>query len=154
LLLGAARRARPSELADGTFVLRYHWAVQAFGWITALLIDGFLVVAFTSDHPPPTSAGWVIGILCTNAALAALIVEPLVVRVHVSNSGISIRSPWGRARSLAWEHVTSIVYSPSLRWFVVTGVDGTKIRVNEMLIGIPQFLNAASTHASESVRAS
>jgi hypothetical protein len=65
------------------------------------------------------------------------LLETLLVRVSVSGWGIVATSPWRGERRLAWHQIEQITFSPSMMWFVVTGNDGTRVRISKLLNGVP-----------------
>lgn len=78
-------------------------------------------------------------------SLAGL-VEVARTGVEVSAYGVAVDSSWRGKRQL-----DQITYSPNMMWFVLTGNDGTRLRVSHTLRGIPAFGAKVREHLGESV---
>jgi hypothetical protein len=101
------------------------------------LLAGLLLYA-----PPQTLGQWCVFALFSAFTLSMvyLLVETLTVRVILGAEGLAARSPWRGWRTLLWEEIVEVSYSPTNGWFVLTGPQREKIRVSILLVGIRSFV--------------
>ena len=78
---------------------------------------------------------------------AMMIREYYIVRVEVSETGMTWRKLSGARKALAWKDVKSVRYSNALKWFRVEAANGDVARLSAMLMGLPQFAQMAWDHA-------
>lgn len=74
------------------------------------------------------------------------------VRVEWTETAVSIASPWAPPRCLPWDQIVEVKYSPSARWFIVRGSDGTRIRLGNLLGGLGELLDEMKRRTSDEVR--
>jgi hypothetical protein len=82
------------------------------------------------------------------AAMSLLLVlEYIVDRHRVSESGMDYRRLSGRRRDLRWADLRSVRYSPFMRWFRLETAGGEVARISAMLAGLPEFAHLLLRHA-------
>lgn len=73
-------------------------------------------------------------------------VDYFVARHHVSVRGIDYGRLTGPRRSMAWQQVRRLRYSPSMKWFKIESHEGEVARVSAMMLGLPEFARLALAH--------
>ena len=143
-------RASRSPTTDAQ-VLRYAPVLRPVFATQLLLFPGLLAAILWLDPPsrwePPWSEWILVAIFGSFALVAAAgLLETLTLRVEVSPRGVQIDSPWSGVRTLAWNEIVEVGYSPAMMWFTLRGRDGTRIRVSRLLRGIPDLARALRAH--------
>lgn len=137
----AMRRAPETPSVPDVVVLRYGAFLKMFAWIIALGIPGLLIwvmmqVPLRSPHGPLIVGGGVLGLAILGGLL---LIETARVRIAVTDEGIQSASPWRRERVIPWQQVSKVSFSMLNRWFLVTSIHGTTIRVSVFLKGVREF---------------
>jgi Bacterial PH domain len=78
---------------------------------------------------------WLIICLIFAAMTAWALLEVFVVRLIVSEEGITSVSPWTGRRFFRWDEIEQIRYSKFSRWYVIAGPARKKIYASEYLNG-------------------
>lgn len=134
--LGRARmKARP--MAESR-VLVHPRSTLIIGVACTVIFAAFTVLALTRMND---AAPLFIFLLFGGFLLGSLLVirEYYVVRVEVSESGMTWRKLSGARKELKWVDVKTVRYSNSMKWFRVETMNGDVARISLMLMGLPQF---------------
>lgn len=147
LFLAARRPALPQPGTDAIH-LRYSTPLRVFAWVTALGIPALLVVVmvYLPLRRPfnPWSAGALL--LAFGILGGLLLLETEKVCISLTDQGIRGTSPWRGPREFPWNQVQDVSYSLLNRWFVLTSLQGQKIRVSCFLVGIRTFVAKLKQH--------
>jgi hypothetical protein len=74
-----------------------------------------------------------------------LVVDYFTARHEVSDAGMRHGSVTGR-RDIEWAEVSSVQYSPAMKWFRLETRSGRVARVSAMLVGLPEFARLLLAH--------
>jgi hypothetical protein len=154
LALRATRRPPPVDAASGAVVLRYHFLIRALSVPVALFPLALVVLLFV--FPPKdraevlAAAGVLVGF---TLAGAFLLLETWLFRVIVTDQEVIRHSPWRRPVLIPWDEVVEVSYSRLNSWFVLTASDGRKVRVAQLLSGVPTFAARVQRHLRPEVYA-
>jgi hypothetical protein len=124
---------------DGQHVVAYGRPMKALVLVFWLCWVGFFVAAiFAPAQDRIVAAAVVLGVLLL---VLPLHLEFFGVRVTLDASGIRARSPWRPMRLIPWAAVTSVRYSPMLRWYVVETAGFGRLRLHDYLSGTDTLLS-------------
>jgi hypothetical protein len=143
-LLHCARRghAEREGLSD---VLRLEYALP-LRWLFVCFVAGFLTFLGLTLLLNPTGMDEPSKLVEPVVLIVALCflggLETWLVRIELSDYGITSHSPWTGQRRLAWGEIAELQFDATWSWFVVRGQDGTKIYLNLLLKGLPSFAAA------------
>ena len=121
--------------------------MHVFAWLTLLIFCA--IAGWQLKSPPPRpgmESGQIIGAIMLILFGLATITEVRGTAHRANPEGLRHVGPWSRSRFIAWSDVTSVRYSAMMQWFRVTGRDGTRIRVSQYLIGMPDFARLIKRH--------
>lgn len=109
----------------------------------------FSGIAVLSNVYGNRTATWgTTAVLLGIAAMSLLLVlDYIVARHRVSESGMNYGRWSGRRRDLRWADLRSVRYSPFMRWFRLETASGEVARISAMLIGLPEFAHLLLRHA-------
>jgi len=140
LVRGSERTAPTTE--DGALVLRYPGAVRGallvLAILLALLAAAGFVIAFFEDMPVPAMC-IVLGVAGFFALFAPYLWLERDVIVLVDGGGVRKRDWRRRYRSLAWDQLSALSYSPANHRWRLAGRGGEVLRVSSMLLGAREF---------------
>jgi hypothetical protein len=144
-------RARSDDLTD-VQRLEYDLLLRWFFVVLVAASVGFLGLVFLFN---PTGmddpAKLIEPVACMVVLCLVGSMEAWLVRIELSEHGITSHSPWTGERRLAWGDITELAYDETWSWFVVRGMDGTKIYLNLLLKGLPSFSRAVRNHLDQQV---
>ncbi|HEY7041339.1 MAG TPA: hypothetical protein VID28_20900 [Methylomirabilota bacterium] len=135
-------RARPTSEARR---LAHPPSTLIIGLVVFALFAGIAVVS--NVYANKTTTWLTTTVFLGFAALALwLVVDYFVARHEVSDAGLRHGSVTGR-RDIGWAEVSSVQYSPTMKWFRLTTRSGRVARVSAMLVGLPEFARLLLAHA-------
>ena len=76
-----------------------------------------------------------------------LVLECIIARHWVSETGLIYRRWPGTRHSLQWQDLASVRYAPVMKWFRLETKSGEVARISAMLTGLPEFAHLLLTHA-------
>ena len=142
---GGLSRAKPGEL-------RYS---RMFRWL-ALIVTiaptlGVVAIYLLSQRAQQTldtgeRVAFIGMLFCFPALGLPLVIEFFRVRHGFDERGLSFRSPWSRARHIAWNDVASLKWRQIMKWLDIETVAGTKIHLSPWLAGTRAFAETALEH--------
>ncbi len=131
------RKGLPSERG----VLAYPPLLLVVGVVYTLTFLGFAILMFLTT--PNSTEKWNFFLLFVAFSLGGLpiIAASLFERHRVSVWGIEYSPLFGVGifGYLSWSEVRRVKFSRFMRWFILEGHDGTKVRVSAMMVGLPEF---------------
>ena len=139
-VMAGAKRPAKRDPSTGHLVLEYHPAIRILAFVTGAGMSVLIVVlVFVMPFKNPEDP-YVAGALFLFFVLlgGSLYLESMV-RVELCDDEISAWSPWRGSRSLRWDDIAEVTFSPSAQWFTVVSRSGVKIRVHTMMRGIREF---------------
>jgi hypothetical protein len=147
-------RAKLADVGDGTTiqVATYPMAMQAFAW--SMLVIGIPVAAVIGGYDALHGAvvmGTVISVAIV-VVLLGTVAELTRVRVEWTDTAVTLASPWSTPRSLDWDEIVEVTYSPTAAWFVVRGRGGAKIRLPNLLGGLGDLFEEMKRRGSDELR--
>ncbi len=138
LWLSRARlRRRPYHERD---ILAYPPILLVFGIIYLLLFLGFAVLILLTTSGAERLKFFLLSVAFSLGGLP-IIAASLFEKHRVSALGIEY-SPLlgvGSGGYLPWSEVRRVKFSSFMRWFILEGYDGTKVRISVMMMGLPEF---------------
>ena len=122
-------------------ILAYPPILLVFGIIYTFIFLGFAMLIFLTL--PNGAEKWRLFSFFVALSLGGvpIITTSLFERHRVSAWGIEY-SPLlgiGAGGYLPWSEVRRVKFSRFMRWFILEGYDGTKIRISAMMMGLPEF---------------
>ncbi len=130
------RKRLPSERG----VLAYPPLLLVVGVVYTLTFLGLAILMFLTL--PDSTEKWNLFLLLVAFSLGwpPIIAASLFERHRVSIWGIEYSPLFGIGTSgyLPWSEVRRVKFSRFMRWFILEGYDGTKVRVSAMM-GLPEF---------------
>ena len=154
LALQAMRRPPAVDPASGALVLRYHFLIRALSIPIALFPLALVVLLFAFPPKDRAEVLAAVGVLVGfTLAGAFLLLETWLFRVVVTDREIIRHSPWRRPVTIPWEEVGAVSYSRINSWFVLSAADGRKVRVAQLLGGVPTLAARIQRHLPPEVYA-
>ncbi len=139
LWLSRARlRKRPYPERD---ILAYPPILLVFGIIYFLFFLGFAVLMLLTIPNSAERLKFFLLFVAFSLGGLPIIAASLFERHRVSALGIEY-SPLlgvGSGGYLPWSEVRRVKFSSFMRWFILEGYDGTKVRISVMMMGLPEF---------------
>lgn len=144
----AARRPVLPQPGTGAIFLRYSTPLRVFAWLTALGIPALLVGVMIYLPLRDPNAPFLAGSLMLSFGLIGglLLLETERTRITLTEEGIHSVSPWRGVREFPWKQVGDVSFSILNRWFILTDLQGQKIRVSCFLVGIRTFVAKLKEH--------
>jgi len=142
IVIVLSRRAPKIDAETGELLLRHSSPFRILG-LVALVGMPVFIAALAIKDPPQKSSDWtaVVISVCLIGTLGLLLtLEATITYVRISDRGIESRTPWTGTKAMTWSEILEVRYSGSSCWFVIIGVQGTKIRVYQWLVGIEKFV--------------
>lgn len=131
-----ASEARTLRHSRGILIL----GLVCFGFFSALTV-------ISNVFPNETVTWWTTAIFVGFALMGVpLVIEYYKVRLELSEQGMVYWTYLRGRRTLRWEDVREVRFSPAMRWFRLETRNGEVARVSAMLIGLPEFANLLLAH--------
>src|SRR5262245_18620957 len=142
LMVWAARRGRPRPGDQAhTLRFRHNTLFRWFVYVSTFGIPIGLTALVIAIPPRGEEVAYVVAAYAMFAALSLpLFWEASRYLLLVSADGLACRSPWRGWRSIEWDDVSDVTFSPTSAWFVFLGPDGRKIRVHLFVSGVSELL--------------
>ncbi len=133
-------QARRRDFSD-VLVLEYGPTLR---WLFPVFAIGFgALYLFATTYNPAEVENldaklfWPVMLIEAMAILGML--ETWGVRIELSDHELTSRSPWTGRRRLSWGEVQRVGFSEGWQWFVVQGMEGTRIYLHVLLPGLGAF---------------
>jgi hypothetical protein len=126
--------------------------VRLLPWFLVLIALGFW--AIPSQVPPDQIRIGIIVCASLSAGVLSLLLEFTYARASWSESGLMYRSPWRKSRTVNWEDVVEVGYSPRLSWVTIRDRSGTVIRLSTLLGGLTELLQTLKLRTDPALHAS
>ena len=153
-LIQKAARNTPAEVDARTAarVATYPTVVRGLAWVLLVLFapGAALVAGYQITHGTPLP-GIVVGAAILSAVVG-MVVEFTRVRIEWTDATVSVTSPWAAPRSIHWDEIVEVTYSPTAGWFVVRARQGAKIRLSKLLGGLGDLFHEMKMRGSDAVR--
>jgi hypothetical protein len=129
--------------------LRYSRGIRLFALLLVLIIAGLMIFVIWFLPWLPSRQPYLIAAGCTFLGLnllgGLLLLETARVRLYLTEDALIGDSPWRRRRTIRWQEVENVTYSPLNRWFTVIGPGGRAIRASRSLAGLSDLLEMLKT---------
>jgi hypothetical protein len=116
------------------------------GLICFLLFGG--VAVFSNVYSNGTETWWTTaGFAGVALAGLAIVIDYVIARHQVSDSGLWYGRWFGSRRSLQWSELRTVRYAPLTKWFRLETTNGEVARISAYLTGLPEFARLVLKHA-------
>lgn len=119
-------------------ILRHPFSTLVLGVVCAILFFGIAIVSNTIGKNSTTTVWTTLLFVGFGFLSIPIFADYFLARHRLLEQGIEYGSMFGRRGCLRWSEVSSVSFSPAMKWFVLDGA-GVKARVSAMLIGLPEF---------------
>ena len=90
--------------------------------------------------PNPTVTWWTIGIFVGFAVMCLPVMSAFFLERHaLSDQGLAFRNFAGVRKTVNWNDLQLVRYSPTMKWFRLETRSGTIARISIALTGLPAF---------------
>ncbi len=148
LMSWTAQRGGPAAGSGSqSHTFRYKFAIRWFALFAAFGVP-IVITALIAAFPPRAGAVWyVMGAYVLFVAIGIpLFWETSRYYVSVGAKGLERRSAWTGLRSIPWDDIGEVTYSPFNAWFVFASESGDKIRIHSLIGGLNHFLQLVEMH--------
>lgn len=136
-------RQRPESERN---TLRHPRSTLIIAIVVAVFFFGIAIIANTIGKNPTSTVWTTLLFIAFGFTSVPIIADYFFARHRVSESGIEYGRMLGQRGKLRWSDVQRVHFAPSMKWFVLEGSSGVKIRISAMLLGLPEFARFVLLH--------
>ena len=152
ILMGWVARSRLRDRPEADrHLLRHPASTLILGIVGAVLFFGAAIVSNTVGKNSTSTIWTTLTFVGLGFASSLAIADYFRARHRVSDSGIDFGRMLGERGRLRWADVRRVYFASFLKWFVLEGRSGTKVRVSFMLLGLPEFARLVLQHVPREV---
>ncbi len=138
LIIRLNRKDASPDLISGEMVLKYGWMMRGLSFLATGFSVALALVLLLNDGPGNRDNDRIVGVglLAFGLSEGFLILETVGVSIRLGDESIVGYAPWRMPRTIDWKDVRHVHYSHAMKWFIITGSNGTKIRVSVLISGV------------------
>ena len=152
ILMGWVARSRLRDRPEADrHLLRHPASTLILGIVGAVLFFGAAIVSNTVGKNSTSTIWTTLTFVGLGCASSLAIADYFRARHRVSDSGIDFGRMLGERGRLRWADLRRVHHASFMKWFVLEGRSGTKVRVSFMLLGLPEFARLVLQHVPREV---